>query len=212
MSGSQGYFARNVSDESIEADRWRWSHSCVPAPESEPPRPSLARSLVDHPTFDENAEEKEVVAVVPPGEGDSDGGESGAPQRLVDKHNNLFVLARPSGLLRQLVFYEDKTLLMDIVVLLVATSLGALVAAALKQPVIIAYLLAGMVVGPGGLDLIEELVQIETFSKLGLVLLLFLLGVEFSISSLRGSRGASPVLASVLGVGASAGERGRGRS
>lgn len=52
--------------------------------------------------------------------------------------------------------------------------------------------------GPGGLGLIEELVQIETISKLGLVLLLFLLGVEFSLSSMGGARRAGG--AALLGV------------
>jgi Kef-type K+ transport system membrane component KefB len=55
----------------------------------------------------------------------------------------------------------------------------------LGQPVIVGYLLAGSLVGPGGLNFISEMVQVETFAQFGVVFLLFALGLEFSLTKLK---------------------------
>nr|WP_228044003.1 MULTISPECIES: cation:proton antiporter [Aphanizomenonaceae] len=62
---------------------------------------------------------------------------------------------------------------------------GGLLAALLKQPVLLGYLIGGMVVGPSGLRLIKELIQVETLAQFGVAFLLFALGVEFSLTELR---------------------------
>ncbi|MDR3155449.1 MAG: cation:proton antiporter [Deltaproteobacteria bacterium] len=54
----------------------------------------------------------------------------------------------------------------------------------LKMPVIVGFLATGILVGPSGLELIEDEHQIESLSELGVVLLLFTIGLEFSIQSL----------------------------
>jgi monovalent cation:H+ antiporter-2, CPA2 family len=51
--------------------------------------------------------------------------------------------------------------------------------------VLLGYLLAGIIVGPTGLGLIKELVQVETLAQFGVAFLLFALGVEFSFSELK---------------------------
>lgn len=63
--------------------------------------------------------------------------------------------------------------------------MGGLLAALLRQPVLLGYLLAGVIVGPTGLGLIKELIQVETLAQFGVAFLLFALGVEFSFSELR---------------------------
>ena len=80
---------------------------------------------------------------------------------------------------------EDFRLIIDLVLVLAAAAGGGLLAALLKQPVLLGYLLAGMVVGPTGLGLIKELIQVETLAQFGVAFLLFALGVEFSFSELR---------------------------
>ncbi len=80
---------------------------------------------------------------------------------------------------------EDFRLIVDLVSVLAAAAAGGLLAALLKQPVLLGYLLAGMVVGPTGLGLIKELVQVETLAQFGVAFLLFALGVEFSFSELK---------------------------
>ncbi|HEY3150522.1 MAG TPA: cation:proton antiporter [Candidatus Binatia bacterium] len=53
----------------------------------------------------------------------------------------------------------------------------------LRVPAIVGFLLAGVVIGPGGLGLIKNVNQVETLADIGLVLLLFIIGIEFSLES-----------------------------
>lgn len=57
----------------------------------------------------------------------------------------------------------------------------------LKIPVIAAFLIAGVVVGPIGAGLVTDPANIETISELGLILLLFLIGLEIDIRKLLAS-------------------------
>lgn len=74
----------------------------------------------------------------------------------------------------------------DIVIIVVAALIGALVAQRLKQPLILGYILAGVVVGPytGGIT-IGDIHEIELLAEIGVALLLFALGLEFSLSELK---------------------------
>ncbi len=80
---------------------------------------------------------------------------------------------------------EDVRLIVDLVIVLTAAAGGGLFAALLRQPVLLGYLLGGIVVGPAGLGLVKELVQVESLAQLGAAFLLFALGVEFSLSELK---------------------------
>lgn len=86
---------------------------------------------------------------------------------------------------------EDFRLIVDLVSVLAAAAAGGLLAALLRQPILLGYLLAGMIVGPTGLGLIKELVQVETLAQFGVAFLLFALGVEFSFSELKKVKGIS---------------------
>ena len=80
---------------------------------------------------------------------------------------------------------EDFRLIIDLVLVFAVAACGGLLAALLKQPVLLGYLIGGMVVGPSGLRLIKELIQVETLAQFGVAFLLFALGVEFSLTELR---------------------------
>jgi len=80
---------------------------------------------------------------------------------------------------------EDFRLIVDLVTVLAAAAAGGLLASSLRQPVLLGYLLGGMVVGPAGLGLIKEIVQVETLAQFGVAFLLFALGVEFSLAELK---------------------------
>lgn len=80
---------------------------------------------------------------------------------------------------------EDFRLIVDLVLVLAAAAGGGLLAALCRQPVLLGYLLGGMVVGPAGLGLIKELIQVETLAQFGVAFLLFALGVEFSLAELK---------------------------
>lgn len=86
---------------------------------------------------------------------------------------------------------EDFRLIVDLVTVLGAAAVGGLLAALLRQPVLLGYLLAGIIVGPTGLGLIKELIQVETLAQFGVAFLLFALGVEFSFSELNKVKGIS---------------------
>ena len=80
---------------------------------------------------------------------------------------------------------EDFRLIVDLVLVLAVAAGGGLLAALCRQPVLLGYLLGGMVIGPAGLGLIKELIQVETLAQFGVAFLLFALGVEFSFAELK---------------------------
>lgn len=86
---------------------------------------------------------------------------------------------------------EDFRLIVDLVVVLAAAAGGGLLAALLRQPVLLGYLVAGAIVGPTGLGLVKELIQVETLAQFGAAFLLFALGVEFSFTELKKVQGIS---------------------
>ena len=55
----------------------------------------------------------------------------------------------------------------------------------LRLPVVAGLLLAGAIAGPHGLGVVSNLHQIEVLAEVGVVLLLFTIGLEFSLSRLR---------------------------
>lgn len=63
---------------------------------------------------------------------------------------------------------EDLELITDLVQLIVAAAIGGLLLGLVHMPVILGYLLAGSVAGPGGLRLIDELVQVRSHLRLRL--------------------------------------------
>jgi monovalent cation:H+ antiporter-2, CPA2 family len=78
-------------------------------------------------------------------------------------------------------------MLLQIIILLLACLLAGGVMAWLKQSPIVGYLLAGMVMGgPGSFAMVRAENQIEAIAELGVALLLFSLGLEFSWKRLLG--------------------------
>lgn len=74
----------------------------------------------------------------------------------------------------------------DIILLVVAAFGCGFVAQRLGQPVILGYIVAGVVLGPhtGGLT-VSNIHEIELLAEIGVALLLFALGLEFSLSDLK---------------------------
>ena len=68
---------------------------------------------------------------------------------------------------------------------LIAAGLFGLLARLLKQPALIGYILAGFVLGPLGYQLISHNELLPTFSEIGITLLLFLVGLELNLNSLK---------------------------
>lgn len=68
--------------------------------------------------------------------------------------------------------------------LLVAAAAGAL-ALRLRQPVLIAYVAVGIVVGPSGLGLVASQDQVALLSQIGIAVLLFLVGLKLDLRQVR---------------------------
>lgn len=68
------------------------------------------------------------------------------------------------------------------VIILVAAVSGMLLAR-LKQPIMVGYILAGIMFGPSGFGFISSPEQIQFYSELGILLLLFVIGMELNIRS-----------------------------
>jgi CPA2 family monovalent cation:H+ antiporter-2 len=73
----------------------------------------------------------------------------------------------------------------DIAIILVAALLGGFLAQRLRQPLILGYIVAGILVGPhtGGVT-VTEIHEIELLAEIGVALLLFALGLEFNLQKL----------------------------
>ncbi|KAJ3682075.1 hypothetical protein LUZ60_014648 [Juncus effusus] len=102
---------------------------------------------------------------------------------LIDKEDNVFVMSNRKS--KFPVLQVDLRLISDLVVIIVSATIGGIFFSCLGQPVIVGYLLAGSLVGPGGFNFISEMVQVETVAQFGVVFLLFALGLEFSITKLK---------------------------
>lgn len=96
----------------------------------------------------------------------------------------------------------DDSLLQNAVVYLAAAVLAVPLAKRLGLGAVLGYLLAGMAIGPWGLGLIAEVETILHFSEFGVVLLLFVIGLELEPARLWAMR--RPIFgwgaAQVLGV------------
>ncbi|MBL1210279.1 cation:proton antiporter [Geminocystis sp. GBBB08] len=79
----------------------------------------------------------------------------------------------------------------DLIALFSAAAIGGLLASILRQPVILGYLLAGIILGPFELGLIHDYEIVETIAELGVTFLLFAIGVEFSFGELNKVRNIS---------------------
>ncbi|MCK4536216.1 MAG: cation:proton antiporter [Desulfuromonadales bacterium] len=76
----------------------------------------------------------------------------------------------------------DLTLLQDILILICLALANAYLFSWLRQSPIVGYLVTGLVVGPYGFHLIGAVHEVEMVAEIGVILLLFTIGLEFSYS------------------------------
>ena len=77
-------------------------------------------------------------------------------------------------------------IILQFVLIFAGAALFATLFLYLRQPIILAYIVLGIVVGPKGLKLINDAEQIEQLSHIGIILLLFLIGLNFQPAKLVG--------------------------
>ncbi|NCS90675.1 MAG: potassium transporter KefB, partial [Ignavibacteria bacterium] len=79
---------------------------------------------------------------------------------------------------------QQFTIIKDIVIILLVSIPIIFVFNKLKIPSIVGFLAAGMIIGPHGFQLISEITEIEVMAEVGVILLLFVIGLEVSIKQL----------------------------
>src|SRR5215468_3660802 len=80
---------------------------------------------------------------------------------------------------------EVRTVLQELLLLFGSSLLVVLLCRRLRLPAAVGFIITGVVIGPGGLGLIRDLDLVHTLAEFGVVLLLFTVGLEFSLADLR---------------------------
>jgi CPA2 family monovalent cation:H+ antiporter-2 len=80
---------------------------------------------------------------------------------------------------------ELTTILLEVAIIFLVASIFGLILSRLKQPPIFAYILAGICLGPGVFGIIHNHDLIEVLSEIGVIALLFTLGLEFSLDKFK---------------------------
>ena len=94
---------------------------------------------------------------------------------------------------------HGSDILLALVVVFVAAQVGSLLARTLKLPGVVGEIAAGCVVGPSALGWVTPSVSLEVLSEIGVVLLLFSVGLETRIDEMK-RVGRSAFFVGVLGV------------
>lgn len=79
----------------------------------------------------------------------------------------------------------SHSVIQNIAVSIVAAAALGLLMRLLRQPLLLGYIGAGVVIGPIGLRLITDHSEIITLAEIGLILLLFMIGLEIDLKKMR---------------------------
>lgn len=94
---------------------------------------------------------------------------------------------------------EIGSLLLDLAVILTAAKIGGELVGRIGQPAVLGELIAGVLLGPSLLGLIEPIEIIKFLAEIGLILLLFKVGLESDITELMRA-GSSAAIVALTGL------------
>ncbi len=94
-------------------------------------------------------------------------------------------------------------LVQDLALIMASAAVAAVICQRLKQPVVLGYILVGVLIGPNTppFSLVANEDEIKSLAELGVVLLMFSVGLHFSFRKLK-EVGVTAVVAAVVEVGA----------
>ena len=101
---------------------------------------------------------------------------------LIDSNSNQYILSRPRDVTLSV---EDHHFIHDIINLLLLSFLLGSLCSLFKVPMLFGYIFAGMMLGPTGWNLVSSVVQIETLGEVGVIFIVFTVGLEFSFLKLQ---------------------------
>jgi Kef-type K+ transport system membrane component KefB len=82
---------------------------------------------------------------------------------------------------------QQPNILVDVGLAIVAATALAYVARVLRQSLLLAYIAAGLLIGPAGFKLVHGEAEIAELSELGLAFLMFIVGLEIDLKKLVSS-------------------------
>src|SRR3954470_11142728 len=96
---------------------------------------------------------------------------------------------------------HELSLLQDLAVIMIVAGIVTLLCHRFKQPVVLGYIIAGVLIGPHTppYALVSDEHTIKSLSELGVVFLMFSLGLEFNLGKLR-AVGATALIAATFGI------------
>jgi len=99
--------------------------------------------------------------------------------------------------------FSSDFLVQDFAVIMIVAAIMLIITHRLKQPMVIGYILAGMIIGPytPPFSLIQNVNSLNTFAELGIIMLLFVIGTEFPIAKLRSVGRISVIVALPESIG-----------
>jgi len=85
--------------------------------------------------------------------------------------------------------------ILDLILILGVANIGGLLSAKLKQPSVLGQILAGLIIGPAIFKLVDPSEFISNFAEIGVILLMFMAGMETNIVEMKKSAGSSTIIA-----------------
>ncbi len=79
-----------------------------------------------------------------------------------------------------------ETLFFELGLVIISAAIIGVISYYLKQPLILAYIAAGVLIGPFGFGLIQDIETINVIANVGIMLMLFLVGLEMNPKRLKG--------------------------
>lgn len=120
------------------------------------------------------------------GEGEAGQEEGGRGiSMLIDSSSNQYILSRP----RDVTFpVEDHHFIHDIINLLLLSFVLGGVCSLVTIPSLFGCMFAGMVLGPTGWNVVGSVVQVESLGEVGVIFIVFTVGLDFSFQKLQNVR------------------------
>ncbi|MBI4407298.1 MAG: cation:proton antiporter, partial [Candidatus Kerfeldbacteria bacterium] len=78
-----------------------------------------------------------------------------------------------------------ESIFLELSAIIVTSTALALLAKAIKQPIILAFIGTGIILGPVGLNIIQSRELIDVLSSFGIALLLYIVGIELDIKKFK---------------------------
>ncbi|MDP4145296.1 MAG: cation:proton antiporter [Bacillota bacterium] len=91
------------------------------------------------------------------------------------------------------------SVLLDIGIILIFTRIGSIISRKIKMPAVLGTLIAGVIIGPSVFSLVKESEGLRLLSELGVIMLMFLAGMETNVKELK-KAGLSSFLIALGGI------------